>query len=173
MRKTVTAGSTALFIAASTLALAQSPSRQAIERPSASNWENLTDARINIVKAAPQLTADQEKYWPAIEDAIRSRAKDRQDRIAAAAERARELRAGKFEALRDRDSVEFLHRRANILAQRASDLKKLADTWQPLYQTLDSDQKRRTAFLMVFVLREMGNGVEQSRLRSEEKNESD
>ena len=50
---------------------------------------------------------------------------------------------------------------------------KLADTWQPLHQALDSDQKRRTVFLMVFVLREMDNGVEQSRLRSEEESDSD
>jgi hypothetical protein len=34
----------------------------------------LTDARINITKAVLQLTADQEKYWPAVEDAIRTRA---------------------------------------------------------------------------------------------------
>ena len=96
MRKIITVASIALFI--STLALAQSPSRQAIELPSASNWKNLTDARVNIVIAALQITADQEKYWPAIEDAIRSRAKDRQRCIAAAAERVPEPRAGKFEA---------------------------------------------------------------------------
>jgi hypothetical protein len=173
MRKIITMGSIAHFIAASTFALAQSPSRQAIERPSASNCENLTDARFNIVHAALQTTADQEKYWPAIEDAIRSRAKDRQHCTAAAAERTRELHAGKFAALRDRDPVKFLHRRADTLARRASDLMKLADTWQPLYQTLDFDQKRRTVFLMVFVLREMDNGVEQSRLRSKEESDSD
>jgi hypothetical protein len=43
----------------------------------------LTDARINPVKAASQLTPDQKKFWLAIEDAIRARAKDRQARIAA------------------------------------------------------------------------------------------
>ncbi len=134
MRKIVTAGATALFVAVSTLSLAQTPSRPAIARPSALNWETLTDARINVVKAALQMTADQEKYWPAVEDAIRARAKDRQARTAAAAERVRELRAGNFEALRDRDPVEFLHRHADTLAQRAADLKKLADAWQPLYQ---------------------------------------
>jgi hypothetical protein len=64
-------------------------------------------------------------------------------------------------------------RSADTLAQRASDLKKLADTWQPLYQTLDSDQKRRTDFLIIFVLREMGNGVEQRRLQTEEEDEAD
>jgi hypothetical protein len=59
-----------------------------------------------------------------------------------------------IEVLRDRNPVDFLHRRADALAQRAADLKKLADAWQPLYQTLNPDQKRRMAFLTIFVLRE-------------------
>jgi hypothetical protein len=55
-----------------------------------------------------------------------------------------ELRTGGLvEALRNRDPVAFLNRRADALAQRAADLKKLADAWQPLCQTLRPDQKRR------------------------------
>ena len=172
MRKIATAAAITVLIAASTLALAQSPSRQAIERPSASNWESLTDARINIVKAALQLTPDQQKYWPAIEDAIRARAKDRQARVTAAAEAVKKLRTGDFEAVRDRNPVEFLRQHSDALAQRAADLKKLADAWQPLYQTLDSNQKQRMAFLSVFVLRGMGNGVERRRLQSDEEDEA-
>jgi hypothetical protein len=170
MRKIATAAAIAALVAASaaTPALAQSPSHQAIERSGASNWESLTEARINIVKAALQLTPDQEKYWPPIEDAIRARAKDRQTRVAAVAEEVRKLRTGDFEAVRDRKPIEFLRQHSDALVQRAADLKKLADAWQPLYQTLDSNQKRRMAFLAVFVLRDMGNGVEQRRLQSEE-----
>jgi hypothetical protein len=33
-----------------------------------------------MIKAALQLTPDQEKYWPAVEDAIRARAQNRQAR---------------------------------------------------------------------------------------------
>ena len=172
MRKIATAAAVTVLVAASastsTLALAQSPSRQEIERPGVSNWESLTDARINSAKAALQLTPDQEKYWPAIENAIRARAKDRQARVAAAAEQVKKLRTGDFEAVRDRNPVEFLRQHSDALAQRAADLKKLADAWQPLYQTLDSDQKQRMAFLSFFVLRGMGNGVERRRLRSDE-----
>jgi hypothetical protein len=103
----------------------------------------LTDARIHLVKAALQPTPDQEKFWPAIEDAIRTRAKDRQARIAAAAARLREQHDhSPIEALRDRNPVEFMQRRAEALAQRAADLKKLADAWQPLYPTLSPEQKR-------------------------------
>ena len=108
----------------------------------------LTDSRVNIVKTTLQLTPDQEKLWPAIEDAIRTRAKDRQGRIAAVEQRAAELRGkSPIEVLRDRNPVEFLQRRATALAQRSADLKKLADAWQPLYQTLSPDQKKRMGHL--------------------------
>jgi hypothetical protein len=69
--------------------------------------------------------------------------------------------------LRERNPVDFLHRRADALAQRSADLKRLADAWQPLYQTLSPDQKRRMALLTVFTIREMRNAVEERRLESE------
>ena len=42
--------------------------------------------RIDLVKAALQLTPDQQKYWPAVENAIRARAEDRKARFAKIAE---------------------------------------------------------------------------------------
>jgi hypothetical protein len=82
--------------------------------------------------------------------------------------RLRELRdKSPIDVLRDRNPVEFLHRRADVLAQRAADLKKLADAWQPLYQTLNPEQRRRMAALAVLVFREMRDGLEQRRLRAE------
>ena len=126
MLKIVAAGVTALFVTASPLAYAQAPSAGAHERLSEADLSALTDARIHLVKAALQLTPDQEKFWPAIEEAIRARPKDRQARIAAAAERLREQGdRSPIEALRDRNPVEFLQRRADALPQRAADLKKL------------------------------------------------
>ena len=168
MLKLVTAGVTSLFFIASPLAYAQAPSGGAAERLGAADVNTLTDARINIVKTALQLTPDQEKYWPAIEDAIRTRVKDRQARIANAAARRNELRdRSPIEVLRDRNPVEFIHRRADALAQRAADLKRLGDAWQPLYQTLNPDQKRRMAALTIYVLREMRSAAEQRRLQTE------
>jgi hypothetical protein len=61
-----------------------------------------------------------------------------------------------------------MHRRADALAERSADLKKLADAWQPLYSTLSPDQKRRMAFLTVFVLRQVRSGIEQRMLMSED-----
>jgi hypothetical protein len=46
------------------------------------------------------------------------------------------------------------------LAQRAADLKKLANAWQPLYQTLTPDQKRRMVLTTIIVLRRIGNAVD-------------
>jgi hypothetical protein len=166
MSKIAAAVVTTLFLTASPLAYAQVPAAGVVERLSAGDVSALTDARINPVKAALQLTPDQEKYWPAVEGAIRARAKDRQARIQNAEARLGELRDKS--PLRDRNPVEFLHRRADVLAQRAADLKKLADAWQPLYQTLSPDQRKRMAVLTIFVLREMRNGLEQRRLQSED-----
>ena len=169
MFKIVTAGAAALFVIASSFCYAQAPSAGVRERLSAADVSTLTDARINIVKTALQLTPDQEKYWPAIEDAVRARAKDREARITTAAARANELRErSPIEDLRDRNPVDFMQRRAGALAQRAADLKKLADAWQPLYQTLNPEQKRRMGALTITVLREMRDAVEQRRLQSEQ-----
>jgi hypothetical protein len=169
MFKIATAGATALFVTASSFACAQAPSAGAGERLSAADVGTLTDARINIVKTALQLAPDQEKYWPAIEDAVRARAKDREARITNAAARVTELRErSPIEALRDRNPVDFMHRRADALAQRAADLKRLADAWQPLYQTLSPEQKRRMGALTLIVLREVRDAVEQRRLQSED-----
>ena len=168
MLKLVAFGLTTLFLTASPQAYAQVPAAGAIDRLTTGDVSAITDARINLVKAALQLTPDQEKMWPAVEDAIRARAKDRATRIGNAETRLRELRdKSPIEALRDRNPVEFLHRRADVLAQRAADLKKLADAWQPLYQTLNPEQRRRMAALAVLVFREMRDGLEQRRLQAE------
>jgi len=171
MLKIAAAGLAALFITASPLAYAQ-----ALDGPrlSAADLERLTDSRINIVKSALQLTPDQEKYWPAVEEAIRNRSKDRQARMAAAAARLNELRdRSVIEVMRDRDPIAFLQRRADALTQRGADLKKVADAWQPLYKTLTPDQKRRMAALTIFVLREMRDAVEQRRLQFEDYDDDD
>jgi hypothetical protein len=164
--KAIAAGLAALFLAASPLAHAQTSTVGVTGRLSQDDMNNLTDARITIVKATLQLTPDQEKYWPPIEQAIRQRAKDRQERLEGFVERT-EGRAdrGLLENLQDRNPVELMQRRADNLAQRAADLKKLADAWQPLFQTLTPDQKRRLAALTIVALRDVTSGVVQRRMQ--------
>ena len=125
--------------------------------PNAADLTSLTDTRIGIIKAALQLTPDQEKYWPAVEDAIRARAKNRHARW----ERLAELRDGDLTAsMGERNLVELMQRRAEALTQRGADLRKVADAWEPLYKTLSQDQKRRMAFVTVVGFRGIRDTIE-------------
>ncbi|WP_342107320.1 Spy/CpxP family protein refolding chaperone [Methylobacterium sp. SI9] len=96
-----------------------------------------TDARIAALHAGLKLNADQEKLWPPVETAIRDMAKLRQQRR---------------EAMRDRprfsdDAPAALRAMADAATARGEALRKLADAAQPLYTSLDPDQKRRAMIL--------------------------
>ena len=117
------------------------------------DFNALTDARVGIIKAALQLTPDQEKYWPAVEEAIRARGKNQQARF----ERVAALRDS---SPMEGNAVELMQRRADSLIQRGADLKKLADAWEPLYKTLSPDQKKRMAFVSYAAWRGMRDAIE-------------
>ena len=169
MMKIILLGTTALFLTASSIANAQSAQSSQASPPatpvSAEDEKTLTDLRIDLVKAALQLTPEQEKLWPPVESAIRARAEDRKARIAKIQEtvgrRADESRA---EALRNRDPIAFLQRRSEALAQRSAELDKLAKAWQPLYKTLSPEQRQRMGALAVLVLHDMSDPAERRRL---------
>jgi len=150
--------STAIFIAGIALATAQDASRPALSQ---TNMNILTDARLGVVKAVLQLTPEQVKYWPAVEEAVKARADARFRRIAAFG--AMVEKAG---PQRDIDPIELLRGRADALAQRAAGLKKLADAWQPLYQSLNPDQKERMRHLATRVLRQLKDGVDSRRMET-------
>src|SRR5215471_12066903 len=168
MIKKLAVAATAVLITTSPLAYAEtSPSTVGMTHPSAADLNALTDARVAIIKAALQLTPDQEKYWPAVEDAIRARAKNRQARW----ERVAQLRdSSPMEALNTRNPVELMQRRAESLSQRAADLKKVADAWEPLYKTLTEDQKKRMAFVTVVAARGIRDTIERH-MQSEDDDE--
>lgn len=166
MRKTALIAATTFLLAVSPSAHAQDSQGQNSKQLSATDLNSLTEARISILKATLQLTPEQEKLWPAIEDAIQSRARNRQarlsERIAAIGDRS------PLEIIRDRDPIAFLNRRAAALTQRGADLKKLADAWEPLYKTLTPEQKRRMAFLTLIVLRELRDAAEERRMQDDD-----
>ncbi|MET4520054.1 Spy/CpxP family protein refolding chaperone [Bradyrhizobium sp. I1.7.5] len=170
MLKIVVAGTTALFLAASPIANAQTSQTSSAtpERLNAADRNTLTDMRIDLVKAALQLTPDQEKYWPA-ESAIRARAEDRKARLAKIGETVgRRADENRVEALRNRDPITFLQRRSEALAQRSADLDKLAEAWQPLYKTLNPEQRQRMAAIAILVLHDMSDAVDRRRALSED-----
>jgi len=82
MIKKVAVATTAILMTASPLAYAAETSSNTVgmTHPSDADLKSLTDARVAMINAALQLTPDQEKYWPAVETAIRARAKNRQAR---------------------------------------------------------------------------------------------
>ena len=152
MWKPLLAGTTAVAIAGASIAFAQQqPSPPAAQpgasapapearqhwRPSEQDRDALTDARIAAIKAGLKLTPEQEKNWPAVEQAIRDMAKDRYQRRT---ERRGERRAA--------DPIERLRSRADAMTQTAADLKKLADAADPLYKSLNDDQKHRLRYLV-------------------------
>ena len=165
MIKNLAVAATAVLITASPLAYAaETSSTVGMRHLSAADLNALTDARVGIIKAALQLTPDQEKLWPVVEEAIRTRAKNQQARF----ERVAELRDGNaMETVRDRNPVELMQRRAEALTQRATDLRKLADAWEPLYKTLSADQKKRMAFATYAAMRGMRDAIER-RIESED-----
>ena len=159
MTKKAAVAAIALLMTTSSLTYAaETPSTGGVGPLSASDMKSLTDMRVGIVKAALQLTPDQEKLWPAVEDAIRTRAKNRQARL----ERIAELHDGAMDPVHQSNPVELMQRRADRLIQRGADLKKLADAWDPLYKTLSEDQKRRMAFASYVVMRGMRDVIEHS-----------
>ena len=144
MKKTIAAATIAVTLASAGFALAQQvtpPAREARgSRLSAEDVTALTDARVASLKAGLKLTAEQEKHWPAVEAAMRDRAKERADRAATRRE-AREARRGG-------DAMARLRQGADAMTARAASLKKLADAAEPLYKSLDDGQKRRFAVLL-------------------------
>ena len=48
------------------------------------------------------------------------------------------------------------------MTQRADNLKKLADAWQPLYQNLNQDQKQRARLLSMDMFRDMFRGLREA-----------
>jgi hypothetical protein len=170
MLKGMTGIITALLVTGSSLTYAQTPSSPAgmQERPrlSQADLKALTDARVALVKAALQLTAEQEKYWPALEEAIRARSTARQQRLAALAEKLRERPTNV-------DPAQLLRERADNLTQRGTELKKLVDAWQPLWQSLNPDQKERMRILARGVLRLVRNAAEERRMEMDEDEDED
>lgn len=169
MMKIVVIGTAALLLAAPSIANAQSPSPATSERLNTVDRSTLMDMRIDLTKAALQLTPDQEKLWPPVESAIRARAEDRKARVAKISETVgRRADQNAVETMRNRDPIAFLQRRSEALAQRSADLDKLAEAWQPLYKTLSPEQRQRMGALAVLVLHDMSDVVERRRAQAED-----
>ena len=155
MWKAMLAGTTALTIVGASLVYAQQtppnqPGRdttqQRPQRPQLSPEDRaaLTDAHIAGLKAGLKLTAAQEKNWPAVESALRDRAKQRAERF----DQFRKMREQRRTDQSQRgDMLERMKTRADQMATSAASMKKLAEALDPLYKSFDDGQKQRFALL--------------------------
>ncbi|MPR08630.1 Spy/CpxP family protein refolding chaperone [Microvirga tunisiensis] len=160
MRKGMISTVAALLIVGAPVAYAQQAPAGPAGTPDAgrlsqTDFKVLTDIRVGVIKAALQLTPEQEKLWPAVEEAIRARAETRYRRLAALGERMGQAR--------DVDPVQLYRQRADVLADRAAGLRKLADAWQPLHQSLTPDQKTRLRLVTVHALEGFRTALENRR----------
>jgi zinc resistance-associated protein len=139
MWRAIVAGTAVLAIAGTTLAYAQHRGGGDFGRgwqPSMEDLRAFGEARLAALKAGLALTAEQEKNWPAFEQAARDLGKLRMDRMSAMRN-----------APASSDPAERLRQRATAMAGTSTVLQKLADATDPLYKSLDESQKRRFAIL--------------------------
>ena len=100
----------------------------------------LLDAHLAAMKGALKLTAEQEKYWPAFETAIRDAETARADRWRQARER---MENGDRPSPIERMTIMSAH-----LQSMGTQLKAVADASKPLYDSLTDAQKRDFGPLM-------------------------
>jgi hypothetical protein len=127
-----------LVLVAGSLAYAQQTSNPRINQ---ADMKALTDARVAVAKAALQLRPDQAKHWPAVEDAMRAHAQAQYARITAAEDQ-----------LAPEREVDPVRRRADAMAERAANMKRFADAWEPLSASLAPDQKERMRSVAAVVM---------------------
>ena len=140
MWKAIVAGTAALAIAGTSVVYAQHrfgrPDDTQRWRPNMEDMRAFGEARLAALKAGLALTAEQEKNWPAFEQAARELGKLRLDRM---------------DAMRSaqplRDPVERMRTRGTAMQETGAAMKKLADATEPLYKSLDDGQKRRFSVL--------------------------
>lgn len=143
----------AIFLFLASLAMpalvqAQQPPKPAAPPPttppmSAEDVAAYFDARIAAMKVGLELTPVQEKAWPPVEAALRDMQKHRADRL------NQERNAAGAKPAGARDAIALLRRRADAMVEAAADLKRLADTAEPLYTSLSDSQKNRFLVLLV------------------------
>jgi hypothetical protein len=139
MLRTVTAGATALMLIVGASAYAQQPPagpdfgrRQQFR---AEDRAAFLEARVAALHAGLQLTPEQEKAWPAFEQAYRDLAATRSSFASSRTEQSQQ------------DPVQRAQRSADALADVSAALKRYGEALAPLYQSLDDSQKRRFGFL--------------------------
>ena len=96
------------------------------------------EVRTAKLKVDLNLTADQEKNWAGFATAMQDMSKKQADRRIA----LRDARAQQHDSF---DALDAMRKNADSQIERSNDQKKLADAAQPLYASLNEQQKSRFA----------------------------
>jgi hypothetical protein len=100
------------------------------------------DARSARIRADLHLTPEQENNWAGFEGAMRDISKKQADReVTLRADRAQQKGSG--------DVIEQMRRGADSMTEHAVDQKQLADAAQPLFVSLDDQQKRHLTEMLI------------------------
>jgi hypothetical protein len=151
MRKTAVYLITATLMTASALA-GPAAARDRSERVelTANQMADRSDARIAKMKVNLNLTADQDNNWAAFAGAMQDMNRKQADRRIA----RRDTRAQQQGSV---DLIDELRRNADTQIEHANERKKLADAVQPLYASLNEQQKSRLAEMLFGGDRERGD----------------
>ena len=142
MRKTMIVFMSAALLAGTALtASAIARDRSDRSELSANQMVDRADVRTAKLKVDLNLTADQEKNWSGFASAMQDMSKKQADHRIAIRD-ARAEQQGKF------DVLDEMRKNADAKIERSNDQKKLADAAQPLYTTLNEQQKERFAETM-------------------------
>jgi LTXXQ motif family protein len=104
----------------------------------ASQMTDRADVRTAKMKVDLNLTADQEKNWSGFATAMQDMSKKQADRRIS----LRDAHAQQHGTL---DALDEMRKNADSQIEHSNDLKKLADAAQPLYVSLNEQQKSRFA----------------------------
>jgi hypothetical protein len=133
--------STALLIGTAMTGSAVARDRSDRSELTASQMTDRADVRTAKMKVDLNLTADQEKNWSGFASAMQDMSKKQADRRIAIRD-ARAQQHGSFDALDE------MRKNADSQIERSNDRKKLADAAQPLYTSLNEQQKSRFAEIL-------------------------
>lgn len=107
----------------------------------ANQMADRAEARTAKMKVDLNLTADQDKNWAGFASAMQDVSKKQADRWIA----VRDARAQQHGTI---DVLDEMRKNADAQIERANDRKKLADAAQPLYASLNEQQKSRFAEML-------------------------
>lgn len=125
-----------------------SPSFGQRQRPSPEDMAAFANARIAALKAGLELTPDQAKNWPPLEQALHDLA---QLRIEFMQARQQRMQAQAGAATAQTSPFDRLAQRADSMAKLSAVLKRVADAGRPLYQSLSDVQKNRFKMLAIMM----------------------